>query len=86
MTQNIRRIVLKSGHEAAIGVAFYMSYTESERRPKPEEFEELVKEARTELSKDEFWNNALHQLIKDDAEERNVRKQWEKQKKVPRFR
>jgi len=83
MMQSIKRIILKSGHEAAVGVNLYMSYPGSERRPKPGEYEELIKKTRAELSKDEFWNNVLDLLIKEDAEERNVREQWKGQKKRP---
>lgn len=66
----------KSGRKAAIGVSIHMSYAGSPKRPVPEEFEELVKNARKELDKDEFWDGLLKDLRQFDEAERTKRKEW----------
>ena len=66
----------KSGHMAAFGVTIHFSYVGSPKRPQPEEFEELMQNARKELDKDEFWNDLLKTLRQLDETERTERKEW----------
>ena len=70
----------KSGRKAAVGVSIHMSYAGSPKRPMPEEFEELVENARNELDKDEFWDGLLKDLRRLDTTERKEREEWLKEK------
>lgn len=62
-----------SGHIAAVGVTIHFSYVGSPKRPQPEEFEELMQNARKELDKDDFWDALLKDLRQLDSAER---KEW----------
>lgn len=65
-----------SGHVAAFGVTVYFSYVGSLKRPQPTELEELVRNAKKELSKDEFWNGLLRDIQNNDQSERKKREVW----------
>lgn len=70
--QKIVGIHCKSGHMAGVGVSIYMSYVGSPKRPAPDEFEELVRNARSELSKDEIWNGILEQMWQEDVKDKSA--------------
>lgn len=69
--EKIVGVKCKSGHIAAFGVTIHFSYVGSPKRPQPEEFEELMQNARKELNKDEFWDGLLKDLRQLDRAEEN---------------
>ena len=74
--EKIVGVQCKSGHMAAFGVTVHFSYVGSPKRPQPEEFEELMQNARKELDKDEFWAGLLKAIRQLDEAERTERKEW----------
>lgn len=70
--QKIYGISCESGHVMGLGVSIYMSYVGSPKRPSQDEFKELVKKARDELSQDKIWDAILKQMYQEDEKDKSA--------------